>query len=117
MNRKFRLIAAAAAVLLLTTLAVAGTSTDVFVAAGTTLGGTTLDQDFYELLYKKNGSKDTFIVSLRHGGKIVATATGTRELREERQTGGIGYREGVNGAREIAEIRLAGTKSVIIIDG
>ena len=120
MNKIARLAAVAATVSLLLTLAtpvLAGTSSQVFVSEGTTLGGTVLEQGFYKLIYKKNGSKDTFVVSLRRNGKTVATADGKRERRDERQVGGIAYRPGTDGSRQIAEVRLAGTRSVIVIGG
>ena len=119
MNTKTRLAAIAATVALLVIAAApipAGTSTEVLLGDGTVLGGTEVEKGTYKLLYKKNGSKDTFVVQLFKGGKKVATAEGHREMRDERQASGLGYRAGVNGEMVISEIRL-GTKSVIVIDG
>jgi len=119
MNTKMRLAAVAVTLSLLAIVAspiLAGTSIEVLISEGTTLGGTELAKGTYKLLYKKNGSKDTFVVQMFKGGKKVATAEGHREKRDERHASGLAYRAGSNGSREIAEIRL-GTKSVIVIDG
>ena len=120
MQRTFRTtsaLASVALILALATPALAGTSQKVFITDGTTLAGTEVEQGFYKLLYKKNGSKNSVVVKLQRNGKTFAVAEGTRESRDAIQQGGLAYRNGSGGSREIAEIRIGGTKQVIVIDG
>lgn len=119
MNNRTRSMAVIAVVSLLVALAVpalAGTSREIFVPEGTSLSGTELEKGFYTLTYRKNGSKDSFIISISRGGRKIATAMGVREHRDERQSGGIRFRIGDDGMNEIAEIKLSGKRSVIVID-
>ena len=119
MNAKTRLAALAATVSLVLIVAApaqAGTSIEVFVTGDTSFAGTELEKGTYKLLVKKNGSKDSVLVSLFKGGKKIATAEGHRETRDERLGSGVGYRSDGNGGQEISEVRN-GTKSVIVIEG
>lgn len=120
MKQSSRIAAALIAVSLLVVLAVpvhAGNSREVFIKEGTSLGGTEIEQGFYKLLYRKNGGPDEFVVSIRRNGKVIAEAEGTRVKRDETQAAGLGYRRDGNGGIEIAEIRIGGTRSVIVIEG
>ena len=117
MNAKIRLAALAATVSLVLIVAApvqAGTSMEVIVTDGTSFAGTDLESGTYTLRVKKNGSKDSVVVSLFKNGRKVATAEGRREARDERLGSGVGYNNDGNGGREISEIRN-GTKTVIVI--
>ena len=120
MRTSTRITAAAAlaiVLLLAATPAPAGTSRQLFVHEGTTLNGTELDEGFYKLTWKRNGSKLSYVVALQRGGKVVARADAHTEVRDEKQeSGGVSYRTDGDGGRALSEIRFAGKRQVIVID-
>ena len=121
MKNSVRLMAAVAltaALLVAVAPTPAATSRQLFVPEGTSLAGTKIDPGFYKLGWKRNGSAESYIVTLRREGKIVAQAEARVELRGEKQaTGGVTYRSDGNGGQRIAEIRFAGKREVIVIPG
>ena len=110
-------IAMLSLLLLAASPALAGTSRQVFVAEGTSLAGVEIEQGFYKLMWKRNGSPDSYVVSLHRGGKVIAKAEGKTASKDAAQSDGLAYRSDGNGGREIAEIRFAGKKDVIAIGG
>ena len=95
----------------------AAQSREVFLAEGTTIGGNELEKGLYKLTWKRNGSKDSYLITLQRGGKRVATVDGHSEERSEKQDNhSLLFRSDGNGGRVLLEIRSAGKRQVIVID-
>ena len=113
----FRNAVAVALVCSLAAVALAAPSREIVVREGTSLGGTEVPKGAYQLTGKENGTPGEVDVMIKKGATILASAKGRIETRDEAaKEDGVAYRSD-NGGKQIAEIRTAGKKDVIVISG
>ena len=117
LNRTIMIALVLLTALTLATSAFAG-HRSVFISSGTTVGGTEIQKGQYDLVWKQNGSEDSYDVKVKKGTKTFAQTTGKMVDR-----GAPAERDQVvtklddNGGRTIQEIHFRGKSKVLVIDG
>ena len=117
LNRTIKITLVLMAALMIATSAFAG-SRSVFISTGTTLAGTEIPKGQYDMVWKQNGSPDSYSIKVRQGGKVLAKGTAKMVDR-----GAPADRDQVvtklddNGGRTIEEIHFRGKSTVLVIDG
>ena len=115
--RRLTAVIAAACLVLSIVPAEAAHARQIQVVSGTKLGGTELPAGAFTLRWKQNGS-DAVEVTITKGATVLARATGSLQVRDAvHPSDSVAYQSDGNGGREIAEIRFAGKREVIVLRG
>jgi hypothetical protein len=117
LHRTVKITLVLMAALIVATSAFAG-HRSVFISTGTTLAGTEIPKGQYDLIWKQNGSTDSYDIKVRKGGRVLATGTATlvdRGAPAERDQ--VVTKLDESGGRTIEEIHFRGKSTVLVIDG